>query len=326
MLFEISIMNKNLVSLLSVLAVLFMNSCRSNSKIDRYALVSSCNIENSQIDSLNSLSVGNGKIRFTVDITGLQTFPEFYSHGNFLRTQTFWNGNNMSDYRLGLTGLQILKEDGKEISINDIRNPVQKLDLWTGEIESRFYIEGIPVCLKTVCHPDYDMISVKIISELIGKKRLKIKINFSEEAFSLSGYNSNYPDEPVSGILPDTNNLTFFRSSLNNSEYNVILWLNNDELQKINKTLYYLDPDRADSVYSFSCQYLNNPENGRIQTFGETETASRKSWAKFWTTGGAADFSESMNPRKIELERHEILSRYLSKIHFSRSLPQFSPR
>ena len=300
--------------LLYFILTLSLNSCRNRSGADRYEIISSCNIENSFIDSQNLLSVGNGNIRFTVDLTGLQTFPEIYSYGNLLRTQTHGFKGNPLISHLGLIGLQIIKEDGKEISVKDISKPVQKLDLWTGEIDSRFYIEGVPVHLKTVCHPYYDMISVKIISELIGEKRLKIKINFPEDAISVSGYNSNYPDKPVSVILPDTNNLTFFRSSLNNSEYSVILWRNNADLQKINQYQYYLEPDRADTVYSFSCQYLNNTENGRIQTFKETETASRRSWGKFWNNLDNYYFNGTSDSKSSDLRRDKILTLYSDRI------------
>ena len=307
-------MLKKPIYLLFLILLLSLSSCRNSSKTDRYAIVTSFNIENSVIDSMFSLSVGNGEFKFAVDVTGLQTFSEFYSHGNFLRTKSYWYKSNPSGNQLGLIGLLILNEDGKEISIKDISNPVQKLDLWTGEIDSKFYIKGVPVHLQTVCHPDYDMISVKIISGLIGKKRLKIKINFPEEASSVSGYNSNYPDKPVSVILPDTNNITFFRSRFNNSEYSVILWRNNADLQEINKQQYYLEPDRADTVYSFSCQYLNDPGKGRIQTFGETETASRKSWGRFWNNLDDFYFRGGSGLKSYDFSRDKILTLYLNKI------------
>ena len=136
MLFETSAMSCKPFYTSFFIFILSLNSCINNTRTDRYAIVSSCNIENSVFDSLKSLSVGNRKLRFTVDVTGLQTFPEFYSHGNFLRTQSYQYRNNLSDSRLGLIGLQILREDGKEISIKDISNPVQKLDLLTGKIDS----------------------------------------------------------------------------------------------------------------------------------------------------------------------------------------------
>ena len=46
--------------------------------IDRKALVNRNNPQFSAFDSLASLSVGNGEFAFTVDITGLQTFPDAY--------------------------------------------------------------------------------------------------------------------------------------------------------------------------------------------------------------------------------------------------------
>lgn len=64
--------------------------CTENPAIDRFELVNRHNIENLAIDSLGSLSVGNGEFAFTVDITGLQTFPEYYSKGIPLGTMSNW--------------------------------------------------------------------------------------------------------------------------------------------------------------------------------------------------------------------------------------------
>ena len=49
--------------------------------IDRHALVTRNNPEVTAMDSLSSLSVGNGEFAYTVDATGLQTFPEVYKNG-----------------------------------------------------------------------------------------------------------------------------------------------------------------------------------------------------------------------------------------------------
>lgn len=61
-----------------------------NTKIDRYALVLRNNPHVKEFDELSSLSVGNGNFAFTVDATGLQTFPELYSAGVPLGTQSQW--------------------------------------------------------------------------------------------------------------------------------------------------------------------------------------------------------------------------------------------
>ncbi|MDP4276478.1 MAG: hypothetical protein Q8914_02490 [Bacteroidota bacterium] len=58
--------------------------------IDRRALVSRHTVRINRFDSLASLSVGNGNFAFTVDATGLQSFPNVYTNGVPLGTQAQW--------------------------------------------------------------------------------------------------------------------------------------------------------------------------------------------------------------------------------------------
>tara|TARA_R110002051_G_scaffold117009_2_gene190609 strand:- start:6410 stop:8566 length:2157 start_codon:yes stop_codon:yes gene_type:complete len=81
---------------LKLLILLFMcfYACKENDsvleKIDRKAVVTRHNVKITAIDTLGSLTVGNGRFAFTVDATGLQTFPEFYEKGVPLGTQSEW--------------------------------------------------------------------------------------------------------------------------------------------------------------------------------------------------------------------------------------------
>ena len=196
-------MRKISLCLLPLVMALISISCGKEIKIDRFALVTRHNIHNSIVDSLNSLTVGNGRFAYTVDVTGLQTFPEFYSRGISLGTMSEWGWHtslnpenyNLSDvYRsykvhsrdvdyvhqfkagdgerkvaatnwlranphrihLGMIGLQLFMKDGKEAAIGNITNNDQSLYLWTGTIESNFTIDGTPVKVLTICHPDQD--------------------------------------------------------------------------------------------------------------------------------------------------------------------------
>src|ERR1035437_2846350 len=72
-------------------------SSASAQKINRKALVQRHNVIVKQVDSLSSLSVGNGKFAFTVDVTGLQTFPEKYEKGVPLGTQSEWGWDSFKD-------------------------------------------------------------------------------------------------------------------------------------------------------------------------------------------------------------------------------------
>ncbi len=74
----------------------------AQSSIDREAVVNRHPIHNHTFDPLNSLSVGNGAFAFTVDATGLQSFPDAYESGVSLGTQSEWGWHaaaNTENYR-----------------------------------------------------------------------------------------------------------------------------------------------------------------------------------------------------------------------------------
>jgi hypothetical protein len=359
---------KSFLYLISFSAFITFSSCSSNVKIDRFSLVNRHNIEVSKTDSLNSLSVGNGKFAFTVDITGLQTFPDYYSKGIPLGTMSEWgwhtaenpekyqlsevyktydvHGRNIdyvhrftdkkdsirtgaSDWlrenphriHLGMVGLQIIKKDGSEISLKDIEKPVQRLNLWTGEIISSFSAEGVPVELKTVCHPGMDLISVRIESKLITEKRLKVKLNFPLGISAPVGYDFNSPDRHSTRIVSDNKIDILFERKQDNDIYFTRVTKGEANLKEAEKHLFYLEPKTENQIYEFSVQFSKQiPENESI-SFVKTESASSESFKSFWTGGGAVDFSECTDPRAFELERRVILSRYLTRIQCRGSLP-----
>lgn len=74
-------------------------SCHSENRqvIDRYALIMRNNPHLTDVDTLSSLSVGNGGFAFTVDVTGLQTFPESYKNGVPLGTESQWGWHSFSN-------------------------------------------------------------------------------------------------------------------------------------------------------------------------------------------------------------------------------------
>lgn len=59
-------------------------------KIDRKALMDRSSPTITSIDSLSSLSVGNGSFAVTVDATGLQSYPEHYANGIPLNAMSDW--------------------------------------------------------------------------------------------------------------------------------------------------------------------------------------------------------------------------------------------
>ena len=190
--------------------------------IDRHALVSRHDIVIRQIDPTGALAVGNGEFAFNVDVTGLQSFPEYYEKTMPIGMLSDWgwhsfpnpDGYSLDKFKfttikkhdrefvypdtntnhpppdaaylranphrfgLGRIGLEMTKADGSKATIEDVKNPEQKLDLWGGILSSSFEIEGVPVRVVTAVHPQRDEVGVRIESALIASGRLKIRIAF----------------------------------------------------------------------------------------------------------------------------------------------------
>ena len=83
---------------LFIIACVFLPAINNaQSRIDRNALVERHNVINNKFDSLSSLSVGNGRFAFTVDVTGLQSFSDSYAKGVPLGTESEWGWHSFID-------------------------------------------------------------------------------------------------------------------------------------------------------------------------------------------------------------------------------------
>ena len=100
---------RGVLSILSLTFLMLNTVLAQITAINRQSLVQRHNITNTRIDSLESLSLGNGKFAFTADVTGLQTFPERYAKGVSLGTQSEWGWNRWKD-TVGYKFEETLKE------------------------------------------------------------------------------------------------------------------------------------------------------------------------------------------------------------------------
>ena len=180
--------------------------------IDRRALVERHSPHLKAVDPWAPLSVGNGQFCFTADVTGLQTFPDYYGkNGIALETQARWawhedpnpHGYKLADANVDYSahgktvgyptnlkapsanwlrenphpmplGQLRLRMNGKALAIADIKNIDQKLDLWTGVLTSRYTIDGQPVSVTTAASPGQDALAVRIASPLLASGKLSV--------------------------------------------------------------------------------------------------------------------------------------------------------
>ena len=174
--------------------------------IDRRPIVERNNPHTETVDTLASLTVGNGRFAMTVDATGMQSFPEYYRGGIPLGTFSEWGWHSMPnpegyratdaleerDFGRGHKELYAVqpKAPGRQHDAAEwlranpqrmhlgcigfdiprpelVGNVSQRLDMWTGKITSDFDCQGHRYHVETVCHPRRDLIAVRIASSTI---------------------------------------------------------------------------------------------------------------------------------------------------------------
>ena len=358
------------IFLFFIFCISLFASCNNESqnRIDRKSVVARHTINIKSVDTLSSLTVGNGRFAFTVDVTGLQTFPEHYQNGVPLGTQSEWgwhsftnteryrenealreyelegkkitymvqsNSNERSkgasDYfrinqhrlQLGNIGLDITKPDGSFITPEDIKDIDQKLDLWTGEITSKFSVDNVPVEVITYAHMEQDAIAAKVRSALIEAGRIKIRIRFPFPTDQWSDYGTNYlhEDKHNTSLIEQSSTSASLKHSLDTTSYFVHLkWSSNALLKNPSNHYFTLTPSES-STFEFSASFSSEDNDTTSPDFQKTKSNSMTGWESFWKSGGAIDFSESKDPRAFELERRIILSQYLTRAQCAGQYP-----
>lgn len=85
--------------------------------INRQKVVTRNNPVVTKVDSLGSLTVGNGSFATTVDVTGLQSYPEYYRHGIPLCAMADWGWHtapNVNHYKAEETLIDIDPGNGRK--------------------------------------------------------------------------------------------------------------------------------------------------------------------------------------------------------------------
>jgi hypothetical protein len=349
------------------LLTLFTNQSTAQ-PINRKALVERHTVINKTMDTLSSLSVGNGKFAFTVDATGLQSFPDAYAKGVPLGTESEWgwhsfpntknykeeeflktyhlNGRdvkyavqwnnpeqnkeasnyyraNLHRLQLANIGLEITKKDGSIFKVEDVKNIDQTLNMWTGEIHSKFTVDDVPIEVITYCHQHDDAIGVKINSALIkeGKIKIRIRLPYPTGGWADMGNNFMDDDKHQSKHIQTDPNSAIIKHQLDTTAYSINLKFKTAADVRQKQAHYFtISPSRFNS-FEFSCQFLREPSGNAAFSFTEIQNNSRQQWQQFWQHGAAVDFTGSIDTRAKELERRIVLSQYLTKINCGGSNP-----
>jgi protein-glucosylgalactosylhydroxylysine glucosidase len=313
-------------------------------------------------ESFSALSVGNGAFAFTADATGLQTFPDEYAELP-LATQAEWgwhafpnterfqdkdalelydahgrqvpylSGQNgpagkwlrENPHRLSLAriGFALRGPDGAAVRPADLTGVEQRLDLWSGTIESRFTLDGRAVRVWTWAHPTRDLVAVRVESTELDPARLAIGVAFPFAKVTHTGDPSDWsqPQLHQTRVVDRDQRSVLWERMLDADRYWARAAWSGGSLVTAGAHEFRVEPPAGSSRFEMVIEFSASRPTDAQPTVSATATASARHWEKFWTDGGTLDLSGSADPRAKELERRIVLSEYLTAIQCAGTTP-----
>lgn len=339
------------------LCLLFALGSMAQQPINRQKVVGRNNPHVTTMDSLSSLSVGNGGFAMTVDGTGLQSFPQSYSKGVPLGTMSDWGWHSFANpenyqpeeslrnydfgrgrkepYAAQIRDDQRAKAAGDWYRVNphrlhlgtlglslgndakQIKQIDQTLDMWEGVIKSSFTFKGKAYQVETACDPVLDMIGTRIQS----KGPIAVDIRF---AYPTGGHCDDAcdwsKDKLHSTILvAHTANSAVLKRTIDETVYFVMLrWQGTARLKQKAKNFYQLQAKTTD--LKLTCEYAEQV-SATNKTFADVVDAAKAYWNNYWKKGAMVDFGQCKDPRAKEMERRVVLSQYLLAIQDAGKTP-----
>ena len=229
-----------------------------------------------------------------------------------------WLRINPHRLHLGVVGF----ERPSTVTFDDFADVTQTLLLGSGIIDSRYTLQGVPVHVQTVCHPERDLLAARVKAGQPMPIRLHFPYPTGEHADDACDWDADSKHHTT--LVSRRNNLAVFRRTIDATIYYVVVqWQGDVLIAQPSANCFVLTPSTGD--FAFSCEFLptytTTFTDYLLPTFGEAATASATAWAKFWNEGGVVDFSACTDPRAPELERRVVLSQYLMAIQAAGDTP-----
>jgi len=258
---------------------------------------------------------------------------QFDTHGRMVgyhtsaegQTQLFnWLRENPHRLHLGQIGLMTKEGDGLARP-SDISNTEQELDLWTGTLTSRFTLGDDEIAVKTAVHPDHDLLAVEITSNPIPKRQPttpRVLFSFPYGSPEMAAADWSEKRNHSSEIVARTAHSARLRRKLDRDEYFVAVeWNSPASFTAAGEHRFLLSGETSQNRLSFVVAFSPRPIVPSLPGAPMTFAAAANHWRRFWSDGGAIDFSGSSDPRAKELERRVVLSQYLTAIQCAGSMP-----
>ena len=325
--------------------------------IDRQALIRRHNIHFDSMAAFAPLSVGNGGFAFTVDATGLQTFPEAYRKGGIpTETLSRWAWvceDNPEGYQLSDADVEYTQPDGSVMAYptrssipsgqwmrrNPRSHPLGQIALNLHKPDGGALvpedIQNIDQTLDLwhgVILSHYTLCGTPVIVKTACMPDEDTVLLRIESDLVASG------DLGVKLAFPRGHDITVKNTpgfDWTHPELHLSQLLNPHQIQRFVSGLeYYVNlsrtAEKTDTPHTFTVhadpgeRILELAINFSPESRGEvcSDFASVEAyWPAFWAKSAAADFSGSSNPLAAKLENRIILSQYLTAIQMAGDVP-----
>ncbi|TID19063.1 Six-hairpin glycosidase-like protein [Venturia nashicola] len=204
-----------------------------------------------------------------------------------------------------------------------LKGKSQVLDLWEGRIESRFDVGGEAVEITTVASPRADTIAVEVRSNLLGKDRLGIFLDFPYAS------GENKFDAPFVGVwdeasrhetfLETAKNGATIKHALDSTVYSAhIEWEGGARIEKESEDghRYILKPsDKVADGFRFTVNFAEKSTPERSPSMVEVREEAKRWWQDYWENGAFISLPITTNSSAKELQRRIILSQYLLAVN-----------
>src|SRR6266545_556916 len=321
---------------------------------DRRAVVARHAVEVRGIDPGAALSVGNGELCMTVDVTGLQTFPESYpvEDGTLLGTQSQWGWHSLPrpDGADVARALRMYRTGRGEVPYVDAA--IDEETWWLRANPHRLDLARIGlVLLDGSAHRPPAVSELGACRQVLDLWTGVITSEVTLAGHALTVTTACHPDEDTIAMRIESAPGAFgVRIAF---PYGSTSWNNAADWSRPGEHETELDgalvrrrfDGAADPLYQLRVRGAQvrrtGPHELVVTTAGPVLelavslatgnpsdvdsdavfVASRAHWPRFWESGAAIDLADSTDPRAVELERRAVLSQYLTAIQCAGSLP-----
>lgn len=345
------------VLFLSTIAAAFTIACAQAGEIDREALVNRHNPVIQKVDYDAPLTVGNGGFAFTVDVTGLQTWPARYQE-NGVPTETLsrwaWvNDANPDGYKLSDANVDFRHPDGTVQGYpTDSKSSAGQ---WLRRNPRIHSLGQIALVWNKPDGSEFVPQDVKDIEQTLQLWRGTIRSRYSLGGKSVTITTACLPNQDTVVLRLESDLLTTRALGVKLAfprGYNLAVphtpgydWSHPEShlteltdrgeiLRRVNGLDYFVsvtEPvEKAPAPHTFLVHAKPGQRTLELAVhFGKNRCSPaqpdfrriQEHWSQFWQASAAADFSGSSNPLASKLEQRIVLSQYLTAVQLAGDVP-----